>query len=121
MFTRRERLRAFPAQLFQGQEIVGEHGFALDQVEAIAAEAAPERVEHSFATARGHFHLGGDRVGPGQRVRRAARGYAVYFAIVSKLLPSGCGARPRGEDAFEDRIIEREHLILLRLNHEEIL
>src|SRR5207248_2719109 len=29
VFTRRERLRAFPAQLFQGQEIVGEHGFAL--------------------------------------------------------------------------------------------
>src|SRR5215471_18394250 len=47
MFAGRERLSAFPPEALQRQKIVGEHGFALEQIEAITTEAASERVEHT--------------------------------------------------------------------------
>ena len=63
-----ERLRAFPAESFQTEEVVGEDRLALEQVETIAPEAPAKRVEHSFGTARGNFHLGGDGVGLAESV-----------------------------------------------------
>ena len=40
VLARRERLLAFPAEPREIQEVVGEHRLALQQVEAVAAEAA---------------------------------------------------------------------------------
>ena len=55
VFARRERVLAFPAESLQPQEIVGEHRLALHQVEAVATEAAAERVEHPFGAALREF------------------------------------------------------------------
>ena len=43
VLARRERLLAFPAEALQVQEVVDEDRLALEQVEAVAAEAAAQR------------------------------------------------------------------------------
>ena len=55
VFARRERFLAFPAESLHRQEVVGEHRLALQQVEAVAAEAAAERVEHALGAALREF------------------------------------------------------------------
>ena len=51
VLARRERLLAFPAEPLQVEEVVGEHRLALEQVEAVAAEAAAVGHEHPLAAA----------------------------------------------------------------------
>ena len=48
-------------------------------------------------------------------------GQAGHFAGVSELGPPGDRTRPRRNDALEERIIQREHLIFPGLIHEESL
>ena len=43
VLARRERLLAFPAEALQIEEVVEEHRLALEQVQAVAAEAAARR------------------------------------------------------------------------------
>ena len=43
VLARCERLLAFPAEALQIEEVVGEHRLALEQIEAVAAEAAADR------------------------------------------------------------------------------
>ena len=63
VFARRERLRAFPAEAFQSEKVVGEDRFALEQVQTIATKTPAEGVEHSLGTLRRNFHVSRDGIG----------------------------------------------------------
>src|SRR5438067_1153406 len=51
---------AFPAESFQIEKVVNKDWFAFLQEEAVAAEPAAQRHDHSFRTAFGNSNLGGD-------------------------------------------------------------
>ena len=74
-----ERLLAFPAESLKGQEIVGEHRLALEQIEAVAAEAATVGDDHPLAAALRDLDLGGDGVGLAEDVRCVAVGQCRTF------------------------------------------
>src|SRR6185436_17462279 len=56
-----QRGLASPAELFQSEEVVGEHRLALEQVKAVSAESPAQRVDHPLGAARGDFDLRRDR------------------------------------------------------------
>src|SRR5262245_17389939 len=60
VFARRERLWALPAEALQSQQVVGEDWLPLEQVEAVTAEAASKRVEHTFGTLRRNLYISCD-------------------------------------------------------------
>src|SRR5262249_41011504 len=51
VLARGQHLLAFPAEAFQVEEVVEEHRLALEQVQAIAAEAPPIRDQYSLRAA----------------------------------------------------------------------
>ncbi len=74
VLARRERVLAFPAEPLEIEEVVEEHRLALEQIKAIATEAATQGDDHSFGAALRNVHFGGDRIGLVQdaRVRRCS-------------------------------------------------
>ena len=85
----------------RSSEVVEKHRLALEQVEAVAAEAAAQGDEHSFGAALRDLHLGGDRVGLVQDARRIAGGQAGHLAGVGEDVPPGGRARPRRDEALQ--------------------
>ena len=75
---------AFPAEALQIEQVVDEDRLALEQVEAVAAEAAAQRHDHSLRAAFGNRHLGGDGVVLVQDARRIADGNAGILARVGE-------------------------------------
>src|SRR5262249_33835713 len=131
VFARRERLLAFPAEAFKTNEVVGEHWLALEQVQAIAAEAAAQGDDHPFAGvlraarkpngcagAARNVYLGGDGIRPVQDARCIALWQTGHHARVAKDVASGGRARPRSKDARQDGVVEGEHLVLRALYQE---
>ena len=59
----RERLRAFPLDALQIDQVPQEHRLALEQVEAVAGEAPARGQDHALGTAFGHGDVRGDGVG----------------------------------------------------------
>ena len=55
VFARRERLRAFPAEVFQTEKVVGEDRFTLEQVQTLAPKTPAKCVEHSFGASSAEF------------------------------------------------------------------
>ena len=51
VLARRERLLAFPAEALEAEQVVDEHRLALEQVQAVAAEAAALGDDHALAAA----------------------------------------------------------------------
>src|SRR5262245_16876822 len=60
VFARCERLWALPAEALQSQQVVGEDWLPLEQIEAVTAEAASKRVEHTFGTLRRNLYISSD-------------------------------------------------------------
>src|SRR5262245_56980666 len=124
VLARRERLLAFPAEAFKTNEVVGEHWLALEQVEAIATEAAADGNDHPFAgvlraarkphgTARAarNVYLGGDRIRPVQDARCVALGQTGHLARIGEDGSPGGRARAWRQDALQDGVVEGEHVV----------
>jgi hypothetical protein len=94
VLARRQRLLAFPAGPLQVEEVVGEDRFALEQVEAVTAEAAAVRYDHPVAAVIGDFHLRGDGVGPAYGVGRIGVGRPGQRTRVGEDAAPGGVARP---------------------------
>ena len=101
VLARRERIRTFPTEPLQIDEVVGEHRLALQHIQTISAEPAAFSDNHPIAAALWDFHLGGDRVGFGQDVRCVAYGNTRHFIRVGEFGLSRGGARPRRDRARE--------------------
>src|SRR4030095_14161777 len=117
----RERRWAFPAEVFDGEKVVGKDRLALEQVEAIATEAATERIEHPLGAACRDFHLGRDGVGLVEGVGRVAVGQTGYFARVGEHGLAGGRVWPRYGEALEEVVVKREHVVFRRLDQEQLL
>ena len=94
---------------------------ALAQEQSVAAEAPAFGDDHAFRAAFGNLDLGVDGVVLGQDARSAAGGHAGQHAGVVEDRPSGRRARTRRQEARERRVVERQHVVLLRLGVEDIL
>src|SRR5262249_4172082 len=129
--ARRERLLAFPAEAFKTNEVVGKHWLALKQVQAIAAEAAADGDDHPFARvlraarksdggagAARNFYVSSDRIRPVQDARCIALGQAGHLARVSEDGPPCRGTWPWRNDAWQDGVVEWEHVVLRGLYQE---
>ena len=68
----REGLGAFPADALEVDQVPEEHRLALEQVEAVAAEAPAGGEDHALGAALRHVDVGRDRVGAVQQ-QRASR------------------------------------------------
>ena len=117
----RERVRAFPLDAFQVNQVPEEHRLALEQVEAIAGEASAGGQDHAFRAAFGHFNVGGDGVGTVEQERRITLRQADHRPGIDELGAAGGDVRTRGDDARGHRGVHREDLILLRLRDEHLL
>src|SRR5262249_39442409 len=60
VFARRERLWALTREVWKSKQLVGENWLPLEQVESVTAEAASERVEHTFGTLRRNLYISRD-------------------------------------------------------------
>src|SRR5215510_374184 len=131
VLARRERLLAFPAEAFKTDEVVGEHWLALEQVQAIAAKAAAHGDDHPFAgvlraarkpdggaRAARNFYVSGDRIRPVQDVRRIALGQTGHLARISEDGSPCRGTWPWRNDAWQDGVVEWEHVVLRGLDEE---
>ncbi len=58
----RERVRAFPLDAFQVNQVPEEHRFALEQIEAVAGKPAARGQDHALGTALRHFNVRRDGV-----------------------------------------------------------
>src|SRR5262249_7773219 len=127
VFAWRERVLAFPAEAFEVDKVIDEHGLALKQVQAKATEAATERDNHPSAavlrarTANGgartarNVNLGGDRIGPVQDAGRIALGQAGHLARINEGVAACSRARPRCDNALKHGVVQREDVVLGRL------
>ena len=71
-----QRFRTFPANTLQVNQVPEEHRLALEQIEAVAGEAAAGGKEHAFGAGLGHVDVGRDRVRRVEEQRRVALGDA---------------------------------------------
>ena len=122
------QLGPLPRRALEVEQVVEEHHLApaeaelaLAQEQAVAAEASAIGDDHAFRAAFGDRDLGGDRVRLVQDARRAAVGDADRFARIGEDLASAREVRARRVPAQERRVVERQHVELLRLGVEEVL
>ena len=92
---------------------------ALAQEQPVAAEAPAFGDDHAFRAALGNLDLGGDGVGLVQDARRSAGRHAGQFARIGEDRSSRRQARARRIPTRERRVVERQHVVLLRLGIEE--
>src|SRR5262245_27216464 len=62
VFARRQRLRAFPADTFEVEQVPQKDGLALEQVETVTAKTPSIRVDHALGPALRDIDLGGDGI-----------------------------------------------------------
>ena len=105
----------------QIEQVVVEDRLALEQVEAVAAEAAAQSHDHSFRPAFGDRHLGGDGVVLVQNAGSIADGNAGILTRVGENRFPGDRARSRRQEAREARVIQGEDLVFRRLRQEQRL
>ena len=122
------QLRPLPHGALEVEQIVEEHDlapsdaeFAFAQEQTVAAEAPALGHDHAFRTALGNLDLGSDGIGLVQDVRGSAGRHAGQFARIGEDRSSRREARTRRIPARECRVIERQHVVLLRLGIEEVL
>ena len=122
------QLRPLPHRALEVEQIVEEHDlaptdaeFALAQEQAVAAEAPALGDDHAFRATLGNLDLSRDGVGLVQNVRRSAVRHAAELSRIGELRPSRREVGPRRVPAGERRIVERQHVVLLRLGIEEVL
>ena len=122
------QFRPLPDGALEVEQVVEEHHLApieaelaLAQEQAVAAEAPALGDDHAFRAAVGNLDLGGDRVGLVENVRRAAGRHAGQFARIGEDLPPRRQARARRVPARERGVVERQHVVLLRLGIEQFL
>ena len=119
-----QRLLALPLHALQLDQVPGEDRPALQQVEAVAGEAAAVGDQHALGAALGNVDLGRDRVRPVQHVRRAARTrerHVGQLARIGEHGPAGGVARLRADEPGEGAVVEREDLVFRRLHGEQLL
>ena len=117
----RERVRAFPLDAFQVNQVPEEHRFALEQVEAVAGKPAARSQDHALGAAFRHFDVRRDGVGAVEKERGIALRQAGHGARVHELGAAGGDVRARGHDAGGHRGVQREHLVFLRFAEEQLL
>ena len=115
------RLGAFPADPLQVHQVPEEHRLALEQIEAVAAEAAALRDDHPFGAALRDLHLGLEVVRGVEDARRVAVGRAGQLAGVGEHVAAGRDAGPRRDEPRGHGRIQRQDLVLLRLDPEQVL
>ena len=94
---------------------------ALAQEQAVAAEPPAFGDDHAFRAAFGDLNLRLDGEVLRHDVRGAGGGDAGQFAGVLEHFPAGRRAWTLREKARERRVIEREHIVLLRFGVEDVL
>ena len=94
---------------------------AFAQEQAVAAEPSAFGDDHAFRAAFGNLDLGLDDEVLRQDVRGAGGRDAGQLAGVLEHFPAGRRARTLREEARERRVVEREHIVLLRFGVEDVL
>ena len=119
---------AFPRGALDIKEVVEKHRlaptdsqFALAQEQAVTGEASAFGDDHAFRAAFGNFHLGGDGVRPLDDARGRTGRHAAQLTGIGEGGAPRRRARTWREHARDGRVVEREHVVFLRLGHEEIL
>ena len=120
--------RSFPGRPLEIEQIVEEHHVApadafdtLAQEQAVAAEPSAFGDDHAFRAAFGNLDLGLDDEVLRQDVRSAGSRDARQLAGVLEHFPAGRRARTLREEARERRVVERQHIVLLRFGVEDVL
>src|SRR5579862_6244853 len=116
------QFRAFPHRALQIEQVIKEHHLALvdaelafAQEQTVATEAPALGDNHAFGAAFWNLDLGGDGVGFAQDARRSAGRHAAQLTRISEDRLSRREARARRIPARERRVVERQHVVLLRL------
>src|SRR5258705_12563687 len=107
-----------PAVAFQIEKIVNEDRFAFLQEEAIAAEAATESHDHALRTAFRNGDRGGDSVVLVEKAGSISDGNVRILTQVGENRSPGSRARPRRNDAWDERVIQWADVVLRRLRLE---
>src|SRR5207249_5634353 len=112
---------AFPAESFQIEKVVNKDWFAFLQEEAVAAEPAAQRHDHSFRTAFGNSNLGGDGEVFVQNVGSIAERNPGVLTRVGELRFTGDRARSRRLQAHKCSVIQRQDVVLRRFRQKQRL
>ncbi len=121
VFAGHERVRAFPLDAFQVNQVPEEHRLALEQVKTIAGEAPAGGQDHAFRAALRHVNVRRDGVGTVEQERGIALRQANHGPGVNELGTAGGDVRARGHDAGSHRGVQREDLIFLGFRDEHLL
>src|SRR5271167_1941306 len=103
---------ALPTESFQIEEVVDKDRLAMLQEQAVASEASANRHDHTLSAAFGDGDLGCNGVVLIQDVGGIIDGYASLYPGVGKDAASRRGAWFRSQDAREERVIQREDIVL---------
>ena len=122
----RAQLGPGPDRALEVEQVVDENRFAaadarntLAQKKPVAAEASAFGDDHAFRAALRNLDFGSDRVGLVEDARSGAGRHAGQLTrIIEGRLPCR-KARARCIPSQERRVVERQHVVLLRLDIEE--
>ena len=121
VFAGRERVRTFPLNTVQVNQVPEKHRPALEQVEAIAGEAPAGGQDHAFRAAFGHFNIRCNGVGAVEQERGIALRQTDHRMGENELRATGCDIRARGHDTGSHRGVHRKDLIFLGFRDEHLL
>ena len=108
-----ERLRAFPLDALEVDQVPEEHRLALEQIEAVAGKAPARRQDHALGATFGDGDVRRDGVGGIQQEGRITLRESHHRPGVDELRAAGSDVRARGDDPRRHRGIQREDLVFL--------
>src|SRR5664279_596199 len=116
----RQHFRSLPLHAFKIDQVPREHWFALQHVEAVAAEAAALGDDHAFSAALRNLDLGLEVVRRIEDAGCVTVRCARDLTGVGKHGAAGAEAGPRRNEAGRYRRVQWQHLVLLRLLPEAV-
>src|SRR5207244_12300416 len=106
---------------FEMEQVIDEDWFAFEPVEGVSAKATAKSHDHSLGAAFRNGDLGSDRVILIEDARSATVRNAGVLTRKCENGSAGGRTRSRRDEAGQNRIVQRQDLVLRRLRKEQRL